>query len=185
MIKTIHQQKHYNYIMLFLGVGLAILLSQNQLFNKFVLSLGQYSYISAIIAGAMFVCTFTVATGGLIILTLAKTLNPTELIFFGMVGAVIFDMFVFKSIKNTVDQKIKEVFKNHQFSYFKKILHTKYFAWMEPLIGILVFISPLPDELGISLLGLSKLKAYQFLFISILNHSIGMSFIVYAIKIIS
>lgn len=185
MIKTIHQQKHCNYFMLFLGVGLAILLSQNKFFNEFILSFGQYSYISAIIAGAMFVCTFTIATGGLVILTLAKTINPLELVFFGMVGAVIFDMLIFKSIKDTVDQEIKEVFKNPQFNHFKKILHTKYFAWMEPLIGLMVFVSPLPDELGISLLGLSKLKTYQFFFISIINHSLGMTLMVYAIKFIS
>lgn len=171
--------------MLFLGIGLAIFLSQNKFFNEFILSSGQYGYISAIIAGAMFVCTFTIATGGLIILTLAKTINPLELIFFGMVGAVIFDMFIFKSIKNTIDQEIKEVFANPKFSHFKKILHTKYFAWMAPLIGLFVFLSPLPDELGISLLGLSKLKAYQFFFISILNHSLGMTLIVYATKFIS
>ena len=171
--------------MLILGFGLAIFFYKNPFFKQFLLGLGQYGYLSAVLAGAMFVCTFTVATGGLIILTLVKTLDPLPLIFFGMLGAVIFDMFVFKSIKNTVDKEIEDVFSNPRFSHFKKILHTKYFAWMTPLIGLLVFISPLPDELGISLLGLSKLKAYQFLLISILNHSIGMFFIVSAVRFIS
>lgn len=171
--------------MLAIGLALAIFLAKNQAFNNFLLGMGQYGYLSALLAGAMFVCTFTVATGGLIIFTLAKTLNPFELILFGMLGAVIFDMFVFKSIKGSVDKEIKEAFNNPRFGHFKKILHTKYFAWMMPIIGFLVFISPIPDEFGISLMGLSKIKTYQFLLISILNHSIGMSFIVTALKFIS
>ncbi len=178
--KTIHHQKHYNYFMLFLGIVLAVFLSKNPLFERLLTQLGPYAYLSAIVAGAMFVCTFSVATGGLIILTLAKTMSPIELILFGMLGAVIFDMIIFRSFKSSIDKEIVEVFNNPKFSHFKKILHTKYFAWMMPLIGLLVFISPLPDELGISLLGLSKLKTYQFILISIMNHSVGMSLLVYA-----
>lgn len=185
MAKTIHQQKHYNYLMLIFGITLAIFLSKNQLFSNFLLNLGPYSYLSAILAGAMFVCTFTVATGALIILTLAKTINPLQLILFGMLGAVIFDMFVFKSIKGSIDKEIKEILNNHHFGHFKKLIHTKYFAWMMPIIGFLVFVSPLPDELGISLMGVSKIKTYQFLLISILNHSIGMSLIVGGLKLFS
>ena len=183
MAKTIHQQKHHNYLMLALGIGLAIFLSRNQAFTHFILGLGKYGFISAVLAGAMFVCTFTVATGALIIFTLAKIMSPVELIIFGMLGAVVFDMCVFKTIKNTVDKEIIEVFNNPKFNHFKKILHTKYFAWMMPLIGLLVFLSPLPDELGISLLGLSKLRAYQFLFISIFNHALGMFLVVSAVKL--
>jgi hypothetical protein len=184
MAKTIHQQKHHNILMLFLGVALAIFLSKNQTFNNFLLSLGQYGYISAVVAGAMFVCTFTVATGALVIFTLAKTLSPIELILCGMIGAVIFDMSIYKTIKNTVDKDIMEVFNNPHFSHFKKILHTKYFAWMMPLIGLIVFLSPLPDELGISLLGLSKLKTYQFFLISIFNHALGMILVVFSLKLL-
>ena len=169
--------------MLFLGTTLAVFLSKNQSFNNFLLSLGQYGYISAIIAGAMFVCTFTVATGALIIFTLAKTLSPIELILCGMIGAVIFDMSIYKTIKNTVDKDIMDAFNNSHFSHFKKILHTKYFAWMGPLVGLLVFLSPLPDELGISLLGLSKLKTYQFFLISIFNHALGMILVVSTLKL--
>jgi hypothetical protein len=183
MAKTIHQQKHHNILMLFLGLALAIILSRSSQFNNFIQGLGQFGYISAIIAGAMFVCTFTVATGAYIIFTLAKTLSPVELILFGMIGAVIFDMLVYKTIKNTVDKEILEAFNTPRFSHFKKILHTKYFAWMAPLIGLLVFLSPLPDELGISLLGLSKLRTYQFFFISILNHSLGMFLVVCTVNL--
>lgn len=185
MARTIHQQKHHNYLMLAFGIGLAIFLSKSPIFNHFLLGLGEYGYLSALVAGAMFVCTFTVATGALIIFTLVKTLNPFVLILFGMMGAVIFDIIVFSSVKDSIDEEIKEAFNNPHFSHFKKVLHTKYFAWMMPLFGLLVFLSPLPDELGIGLMGLSKFRTYQFVLISILNHSIGMSFIVASLKFLS
>jgi len=65
-------------------------------------------------------------------------------------------------------------------SHFKKILHTKYFAWTLPVIGALIILSPLPDELGVSLLGLSEVKTRKFFLISLASHTVGMFLLVSA-----
>jgi uncharacterized membrane protein YdjX (TVP38/TMEM64 family) len=47
-----------------------------------------------------------------------------------------------------------------------------------PIIGALIIISPFPDEIGIGLMGLSKIKKWQFMLISFALNSLGIFIIV-------
>jgi hypothetical protein len=59
-------------------------------------------------------------------------------------------------------------------THLHKIMHTRYFAWTLPVAGAFILVSPLPDELGVSLLGLSQLSKKKFLLISAASHAAGM-----------
>lgn len=170
---------HQNTILFVLGLTSAVILSQSEIFHLFINRLSGLGVIGAFIAGCLFVSTFTVATGGLIMIELAKTLSPLQLIIFGVTGAVLGDFILFKFVKNTVTAQITPVYnqflKRH---HLYKLLHTPYFAWTLPVVGAFIIASPIPDELGISLLGLSEMKASQFLLITLISHSIGMSVVV-------
>ncbi|MEK7159994.1 MAG: hypothetical protein AAB702_00755, partial [Patescibacteria group bacterium] len=48
-------------------------------------------------------------------------------------------------------------------NHLSKILHTRYFSWTLPVIGAIIIASPFPDEIGISLMGISKISTYKFL----------------------
>ena len=65
-----HKWKYKNLIVVFVGIALAIVLSQIDAFHSFLLHLGGFGYIGAFIAGMFFVSTFTVATSALILLIL-------------------------------------------------------------------------------------------------------------------
>lgn len=142
--------------------------------------MGSYGYLSAILAGALFVSTFTIATGALILMTLSQTLSPIELIFLASFGAVLGDLLIFRFVKDEVEEEVEPIYDKISGSHLKKILNTKYFAWTLPVLGAFIILSPLPDELGVSLLGVSKMKTYQFLFVSWVSHTVGMSLLVYA-----
>ncbi|MEK7660290.1 MAG: hypothetical protein AAB343_03750 [Patescibacteria group bacterium] len=45
-------------------------------------------------------------------------------------------------------------------------------------MGAIIIASPFPDEVGISLMGISQLKNWQFLVISFLLNSLGILFVV-------
>jgi hypothetical protein len=176
-----HHHKYKNIILFVLGLALSIILSQFKFFHTFLTHLGQFGYLSAFIAGLLFTSTFTVATGGLILLTLSGILNPILLIIFAGLGAVTCDVLIFKFVKNEVSQEIAPVYQNFiNHSHFKKILHTKYFGWTLPVLGTLIIASPLPDELGVSLMGISNLTIEKFIIISVISHTIGISSLVFA-----
>lgn len=174
-----HQHKYKNIILAIVGFSFAVILSQNQSFNHFLTSIGNFGYISAFFAGMLFASTFTIATGGVILLTLAKTLSPIELTVIAGIGGATFDFLVFKFVKDKVNAEVAPVFEKFlNRHHFRKILHTKYFGWTLPVIGAFVIASPLPDELGISLLGLSQINPFYFMAVSFASHLIGMGTII-------
>lgn len=180
-----HHHKYKNLILLTLGIIAAVVLFRNSGFHNFLLSLGNYGYISAFIAGALYASTFTVPIGAIILITLAKTLSPIELIIIALLGSVIFDVTVFKLVRHKISDEISHIYNNPKFDHhFKKLLHTKYFAWTLPLVGIFMIISPLPDELAIGLMGLAKIHGLEFLLISAISHAIGLSLIISASNLI-
>lgn len=55
----------------------------------------------------------------------------------------------------------------------RALLHLRFFRWFTFFAGGLIITSPLPDELGISLLGFSKMKTLWFIPLSFSFNSIG------------
>lgn len=166
--------KHKNLILFFLGILLAWFLSQNKSFHDFLVGLGNFGYLSAVLAGVLFVSTFTIATGAMVLMTLAKTLSPIEIILLAGIGAVLGDMLIFRFVKDEIDAEIEPIYNQITGSHLKKILHTRYFAWTLPVLGALIIISPLPDELGVSLLGVSQMNTQKFIMIAWISHTLGM-----------
>ena len=157
-----------------LGIIFALFLTQLEQFHIFLLHLGNFSYIGAFIAGVFFVSTFTVATGSLILLILAENYSPLSIALIAGFGGVIGDLTIFHLMRDTLAGEITDIY-NHvdRKNHFKKLLHSKYFNWMLPVIGSIIIASPLPDELGISLMGLSKISTVRFVFLSYFLNSLG------------
>ena len=164
---------------------LALLLFNTPGFKEFIMRLGKLGYLGAFLAGLLFVSTFTIATGSVILITLSQTLPIPLVILVAGCGAVIGDFLIYKFVKDNIEEEIKPIYDELvNKSHIKKILHTKYFSWTLPVLGTLIIASPLPDELGVSLLGISQLRLVRFLAISLLSHTIGMSVLIGAVNIL-
>src|SRR3989344_8691054 len=146
--------RYKNLTLTGVGILLAVFLSRLEIFHSFLLQLGSFGYVGAFIAGMLFVSTFTVGTGAIILLVLAEKLNPIEIGLIAGLGAVIGDVLIFRFIKNSLTEEIESIY-NHIDSdhYLTKVLHSKYFSWTLPVIGAIIIASPLPDEIGVSLMG--------------------------------
>lgn len=77
-------------------------------------------------------------------------------------------------MKDEIDTEIEPIYNEITGSHLKKILHTRYFGWTLPVLGAIIIISPLPDELGISLLGVSQMNTRKFIIIAWISHTLGM-----------
>ena len=60
------------------------------------------------------------------------------------------------------------------------LVHTKYFSWTLPILGAIIIASPLPDEMGVGLMGISKLKTSKFILLSFILNAIGIFLIITA-----
>ena len=177
--------RYKNLSIFFLSIIFALFLSRLETFHIFLVNLGSLGYFGAFIAGILFVSTFTVATGALILLILAETLSPAEIGLIAGLGAVFGDFTIFRFIKNSLAQELESIYNhidgNH---HFTKVLHSKYFSWTLPVVGAIIIASPFPDEIGVSLMGISKMKTYQFLLISFILNAIGIFLVVSASLVI-
>jgi len=170
--------KHQNLFLFALGLLLTYFLFSNPTIKDILGHLGNFGFLGALLAGAMFASTFTVTTGALVIISLTKVISPLVIILFGALGAVLVDYLIFRFVKNKITAEITPIYDLITGHHLRKLLHTRYFAWTLPVIGALIIMSPLPDELGVSLMGLSQTKTRQFLLVSGISHLIGMTLVV-------
>jgi len=144
----------------------------------FIKSIGNLGYIGSFLSGMFFVSIFTVAPASVILFDTAKTLNPYLVALFAGIGAVAGDYIILRILKDRVFEELLPLFKKTTNSFLKNIFSSPFFAWLIPLIGAIIIASPLPDELGISLMGISKIKNWQFILITFLLNSIGILVII-------
>lgn len=173
--------RYKNLILTGIGILFALFLLRFEIFHSFLLQLGEMGYLGAFIGGILFVSTFTVGTGILILLILSENLNPIEIGLIAGLGAVAGDLVIFRFIKNSLADEIVSIY-NHvdHDHHFTKLLQSKYFSWTLPVVGAIIIASPLPDEIGVSLMGISKMKTYQFLLVSFILNSIGIFLVISA-----
>ena len=179
------QKWKYPYLTaVLISILIAIILLQNQAFKDWLLNLGSLEYIGALVAGALFVSSFTVAISTVVIAIMTENIHPLALALIGGVGAVMGDYLVFKLVRSHLQDELAMLFGKQETSHIKHLLHSKYISWTLPIIGVLIIASPLPDELGVSLLGISKMSDAKFILISYISNSVGILMIASVAKVI-
>ena len=174
MLKRHHIHWRYKNITLtILGIVLVVFLSKDPTFNGLISSIGTLRFLGAIIGGALFVCTFTISLGALILFGLAKTVSPFEIGIFAAIGAVFTDFVVFRFVKNNLTDEIKELYEQVSGHHIRKVIHSGFFTWALPVVGAIIMASPLPDEIGVSLMGISKMSHLKFIILSFILNAIG------------
>lgn len=137
-----------------------------------------FGYLGAFITGIFFVSIFTVVPAMAVLYNLATLLNPLEVALFAATGAVIGDYLIFRFLRDKIFEELHDIFNKLGGSLIKKLFYTPYFIWLLPVLGALIIALPLPDEAGISLLGLSKVKNWQFILISFLLNAAGIFIVI-------
>jgi uncharacterized membrane protein YdjX (TVP38/TMEM64 family) len=177
-----HHTKHHYKNILFVCIGIlaALGLSRVEAFHAALLHLGTFGYIGAFLTGMLFVSTFTVPTGMLMLLILAERYTPIEISLIAGVGAVLSDVLIFYFVRDNLAKELEDLYKQFGGSHLTHIFHSKHFRWTLPVVGAIIIATPLPDELGVSLLSISKMKLPQFILTSFCLHSLGIFLIVSA-----
>ena len=163
-----------------LSILFAVFLSKNESFHSFLMHLGNLGYLGAFFTGIFFVSTFTVSSAVVVLFVLAESLTAWEIGIIAGLGAVVGDLTIFRLFKDHLLSEIEPIYDCLGGNHVTKILHLKYFSWTLPVLGALVIASPFPDELGISLIGISKMKTYQFLVLSFVLNAVGIFLVVSA-----
>ncbi len=178
LLSTYKSWRFKNTFLLVVILVLVFYFTNTEIGQQAIHSISRLGYIGSFVAGIFFVSTFTVAPAGVVLFKLAQIYNPIFIALSAGVGAVLGDYLIFRFLKDNVFEEIKPVFMKLGGSYIQRLLSTPYFAWFAPVLGAIIIASPFPDEIGVGLMGISKLKNWQFLTISFLLNSLGILIII-------
>lgn len=185
MRKKWHRYHYKNLTLVLLSFLVTLLLSMSPEFKAALFHLGNLGYLGAFFAGILFVSTFTVSIGVITLLILAETLHPLELGIIAGLGGVLGDFIIFQFIRSRgLADEIKHFFQYFGGDKLRHLIHTKYFSWTLPVIGALLIASPLPDEIGVGLMGISRMKTYQFILLSFVLDVAGVFLVIAASTVI-
>ena len=147
--------------------------------------LGDGVLLTGFIAGMFFTSVMTTAPAMAVLGVLSFHVNPLLLAVVGGAGAVCGDYIIFAFVRDRLGDDFAYLIKRTGTPRFFKIFHRKTFRWMLPFIGGLIIASPLPDELGLALLGLARMRTSRFLLLSFAFNSIGILLIALAARSLS
>ena len=164
----------FDFIIVIFSIAIAIVLVQTEALQKILTSTKELEILGSFIAGIFFTSIFTVAPATVTLgqIAVANSLFLTAV--FGAAGALIGDLIIFKFVRDNISEHLKETVKNKMVSKSIRDLYKyRLFRWSTFFLSGLILASPLPDELGISLLGFLRIETKWFIFISYIFNFLG------------
>lgn len=175
--------RYKNTAFLMLSLVLLFYLAKTPAVDTLIRQVGNLGYVGAFITGIFFVSTFTVAPAVLVMFKLADLLHPAEVALLAGLGAMAGDFIIFRFVKDKVFDELAPIFKKLHTAKTRRLFKTPYFAWFMPVIGAFLIASPFPDELGVSMLGLSKIRPWQFFVVTFVLNALGIFIVVTAARL--
>ena len=183
-MKWLKNYKYKGLTLIAISIFLTIFLSKYNFLNELLFNLRNTPFLGSFIAGILYVSASTAALGILMLSDLAKTLPPIEIAIIAGLGGVVADFVLFRFFKGDLISEITPIYNKLGGKHLTRLMYHKYFRWSLPIVGAIIIASPFPDEIGISLMGLSKIKSYQFVLLSLVLDIGGVFLLVTAFSLI-
>ncbi len=161
-------------IIVVLSIFAAVVLVQTQILAQILASTQEFKLIGSFVAGMFFTSIFTTTPSIVALGEIAQMQPVLHVAFLGALGALIGDLIIFRFIKDRLSDHLMELMK-HQVAGTKLKFrhHLTFFKYLTFFVGGIIIASPLPDEVGIGLLGLSKMNMKLFIPIAFLGNFVG------------
>lgn len=173
-MQAFHPHWRYpNLTLLILSLVATYLLLRNGLLHPIVEYMGTLGYVGVLFTGLFFVSTFTIAPAAAALFTFARELNPLAVAVIGGFGAMIGDYIAMRFIRERLLEELNPILRALHLYRRVDILHSKYFAWLSPVIGAAIIASPFPDEAGLILLGASKISWGRMMLVTFILNAAG------------
>lgn len=138
--------------------------------------------MASFVAGIFFTSVVTTPAAIIAFIEMGSASSPWLVAFIGGFGAVIGDFVLFRFIETHFNKDLEQFLKTRRLRHIFSLSRFRSFTWLLPFVGGLIIASPLPDELGVTLLGVTKLPPKTFVFISYLSNFLGILLITLAAK---
>lgn len=142
-------------------------------------------FVSEVVAGVLYTSFLTSPISVAMLVVLAEDNNPIITALLAGVGAVLGDLIILRFFREKLFSELNLVSKQLQLQKINGFLQKFHLDFVVPLIGAIIVASPFPDELGLIMLGISKLRYQEIALISFILNTAGILLIVLPVNLIS
>lgn len=155
-----------------LSVFVAIFIVESGIIHR-VLASSESHIIGSFIAGIFFTSVFTVAPATVVLFEIAGSNSIFIVAIFGAIGALLGDLIIFRFVHEHLAADLMEFLKERRHKRLALLFRSRLYRRLVPFLGALVIASPLPDEIGLVMLGASHVKTPMFVAISLIFNFLG------------
>lgn len=165
-----------------LAITLFIFLIDSVVLTGFLTFIERLGLLGGFVAGVLSVSFFTAAPALVLIIDLATKHDPYLLALSVAIGSTFGDWIILKFYQEKIIEELQPLLRRLRVSALVRLLRRRYTAWILFLIGVFVIATPLPDEAGLSLIGITHFKRRYVIFICFLLNIVGILAIILAAK---
>lgn len=145
-------------------------------------TIDQFGYASGVLAGALSVSFFTAAPALILLVDLAQFLDPLLLALLVALGSVVGDWLIIKFFEERIFTELAPAIEKLKLRRIKRALERPFGRWILVIIGAFFVSSPLPDEVGLALMGVSRANRFFVLLLCFFLNFIGAFIVILTAK---
>lgn len=166
-------EAYKNSLILIVSLCVLFMIADTPFVHGLIERIASLNLLGSMLAGVFFVSVFTVAPSTLVLLELINHYPIALAALTAGLGAVLGDFLIFRFLKDGVFEELAPLFKKAGGGVLARLLSTPGFRWLAPVLGAVIIASPFPDEVGIALMGASRISAVQFFALTYTLNTIG------------
>jgi hypothetical protein len=155
------------------SIIIAVVLVKTGILKNLIEGARDVKYFGSFFAGLFFTSIFTTVPATVTLGEIAREGSLIWTALLGGLGAMIGDLLIFKFVKNSLADDISNLIQHSARKRFSAIFKLKFFRWFFAFLGAMIIASPLPDELGLAMMGFSKVKTSIFIPLSFFFNTLG------------
>ena len=142
-------------------------------------SIQSLDIVGIFIAGIFFTSIFTTIPAIAVIVELAQQTTIFNIALWGGLGAALGDYLIFWFVRDRGSEDVDYILKLTRARKTIRLLKTERFRWLSILIGSIIIVSPLPDEIGLAMIGLSRISTAVFIPLTFVLNAGGIGLIAF------
>ncbi len=175
----------HDILILAASIILAVVFVKTGVLVDLIESTQKWQYLGSLISGLFFTSIFTTAPAIVALGQISEINSILPTAFLGAIGATVGDLLMFHFVRDRFSEHLLEAMShNGTGKRVKAIFRRRSFRWATFFLGGMIIASPLPDELGIGLLGISHMKIRRFIPLSFAFNFVGIVIIGLAARVI-
>lgn len=155
------------------SVAIAVILLATGALHTLLTSTEESRLLGSLVAGFFFTSVFTTAPAMIALGEISTTGSIITTALLGGLGATFGDLILFRFVRDRLGDDIRYLAKLTGVRRYTAIFRSHLFHRFVPMLGALVIASPLPDELGLLMMGIPKMQMRHFLPLAFVMNTLG------------